>query len=49
MREAQRIERERARLAAEHAARIAREASLFRVEIADATPLAPHGRIVPDR
>ena len=49
MREAQRIERERARLTAEHAARIAREASLFRVEIADATPLAPHGRIVPDR
>ena len=49
IREAERAERERAQLVAEQAARAAREASLFRTEIADATPLAPHGRIVPDR
>ncbi len=49
IREAERIERERVRRAAEQAARAAREASLFRTEVADATPLAQTGRIVPER
>jgi DNA-nicking Smr family endonuclease len=48
-REAERRERERVRRAAEQAAREAREASLFRTEVADATPLAATGRIVPPR
>jgi DNA-nicking Smr family endonuclease len=49
IREAERIERERIRRAAEQAARAAREASLFRTEVADATPLTQTGRIVPER
>ena len=49
LREAQRIERVRQQREAERVTRAAREASLFRTEVADATPLTPTGRIVPDR
>mgnify|MGYP006276743167 CR=1 FL=1 len=53
LRESERLERLRqqqeAERRAQQAARAAREASLFRTEVADATPLAPSGRVVPDR
>jgi DNA-nicking Smr family endonuclease len=47
--QAEREERERARKAAEAARQAAREAALFHDEVADATPLTPTGRIVPER
>ena len=49
MQQAERDARERARKAAEAARQAAREAALFRDEVADTTPLTPTGRIVPER
>lgn len=49
LKEEARLAREVARRESEEAARRAREASLFRLEVADAVPLTSHGRVEPER